>query len=403
MIEVLIDKALANIEFLSNQIGGRGSCTPEEKQAGEYVASKLTSLGIDNVRVEAFRSIPSTYWPYTLAFTIVFLGTSVALLSGERFGFLVATVLNSLGAWAMFAEIEFKPHWVRWLLPKANSQNVIARIPPTDQVQRRVVLCAHLDTHRTPIFFASTAWHRVFSFLVGLTFLSVLVGIFFFSIASWLDLGWARWISIFLLPVQAFALILCMQADFTPYSPGANDNASGVATLLALVEQVSQEPLKRTEVNLVFTGCEEVGAYGMSAYLDAHALELGYNAVYIVLDEVGLGVINYLTADGLVLKHKTHPQALKLARQVATKRNDLEIKEIVGIAYTDALPATKRGQIALTICTLPASEDQEQSHWHQMSDTIEFVNRTNLTQVYEYTWELLSHIDKESNQLLGFE
>ena len=117
---------------------------------------------------------------------------------------------------------------------------------------------------------------------------------------------------------------MCLQADFTPFSPGANDNASGVAVTLALAQHLQANPLAHTETYIALTGCEEVGAYGMAAYLEAHARQLGAETVYIILDQIGAGRIKFLTADGLLLKHKTHPQALRLAREIVARKPELK-------------------------------------------------------------------------------
>jgi hypothetical protein len=183
--------------------------------------------------------------------------------------------------------------------------------------------------------------------------------------------------------------------DFTSEAPGANDNASGVGVILALAERLAREPLANTEIWLAFTGCEEVAAYGMVAFLDAHAAELGPEAVYIILDQIGLGRLMILTSDGLIVKRKTHPQALELARKANDALPDLSVGDQVGIAYTDAAVATKRGLIALTVDALPPPGSDSTAHWHQMSDTLEHVEPEALASAHGFTWQLLREIDLE--------
>jgi Zn-dependent M28 family amino/carboxypeptidase len=149
-------------------------------------------------------------------------------------------------------------------------------------------------------------------------------------------------------------------------------------------------------VHFLFTGCEEVGDYGMHAFLDAHASQLSADTLYVILDEVGLGQIKYLTADGLLFKRKTHPTALALARSAALQRPELGVVEGVGVAYTDALAATRRKLPALTICTTPTSEQSGVSHWHQMSDVVAYVNANDLLRTYAFTWQILQGVDQAS-------
>jgi Peptidase family M28 len=391
-----LSRMLEDIRRLSETTGGRGSCTPGEHQAGEYAAEQLRQLGLQDVQIEQFLSIPSTYWPFGLAFAAALTGSLISLIYSGAGALLLGALFNGLGLWAMLAETEFASSWTHWILPKLNSQNVTARIPPSGQVKARAVLCAHIDSHRTPVFYSSNTWYILFSALIALTFLSMLVGTVGFSLGALLSWQWVRWFGLLVGVVQVFALGMCLHADFTPFSPGANDNASGVAVTLALAQQLLEKPLAHTEVHLALTGCEEVGAYGMAAYLEAHAGQLGPETVYIILDQVGAGRIKFLTADGLLLKHKTHPQALELARDIVARKPGLGAYEGVGLAYTDALRATKRGLIALTLCTVPADEAQSGSNWHQMTDTLEHVIPEDLEKTYQFTLEILQSVGRGS-------
>ncbi len=386
-------QTLAHVRHLSETIGDRGSCTPQVKRASEYVVDRLNLLGVRSILTQPFKAIPGTYYPYALSFGSALIGSMLALAFGNRYAFILAAFLNALGFFGMLAETEFTSSWVRWLLPKATTQNVMGVVSPTGAVHRRVVLNAHLDTHRTPIFYSSRKWHTLFSTLVGLTLLSMALGAVALGTSALFDWRWMRWLSLILAIVQIFALALCLHAEFTPFTPGANDNASGVGVILGLAERLIASPLNHTEVHLVFTDCEEAGAYGIQAYLDAHANELGEDTVYIVLDEVGNGTIKFLTEDGLVIKHKTHPYALELAHAASSACPEIRVFKGSGVAYTDALPVTKLGLIALTLCTLPPRGSGNESHWHQMSDTFEHIEPKDLTNTHDLTWQILKLVD----------
>jgi hypothetical protein len=389
-----IQKALAHIHYLSESIGGRGSCTTEERQAGEYVARQLRALSMKDVRSQDFEAVPSTYWGFALSFAAALTGSVLVVLVGGKGVLALASILSAAGVWGMLAETEFATSWVRWTLPRKPSQNVSGTIPPAGEVRRRVVLCAHVDSHRTPVFYSSNQWYMAFGFLVGLAFLSMAAGAALFGLGAAFGWVWVRWIAIGLAAVQLFGIVLCLHADFTPYSPGANDNASGVAVALMIAARLRQNPLAHTEVHFAFTGCEEVGDYGIAAYLDANAAHLGQDAFYVVLDEVGLGQLKYLSSDGLLLKHRTHPRALEIAREAVRRLPDLKAIEGAGLAYTDALQATKRGLIALTVCTVPAPKSGVESHWHRMTDRVETLNPDDLAATLQFTWTLLQVVDE---------
>lgn len=381
-----------HIQHLSETIGGRGSCTPNERRAAEYVHEKLRETGVSSVDFEEFKGAPSTYLPFILAFSAALLGTLIALVNGSRTALAVGALLNLLGVWAMFAESEFATNWTRWILPTVNTQNVTATIPPQGTVERQVVLCAHLDSHRTPIFYSTTTWQKIFGLAVRGAFLSMVLAALAFGLGALLSWNWLRWAGLLFGAVQIFVLALVISAEFTPYSPGANDNASGTGAILALAERLQQEPLIRTATNFIFTDCEETGVYGIIAYLDKHSDSLGKDAVYIMLDEVGAGQLKTVTEDGLILKHKTHPRAVQLARDAAEGLTS-SVVESAGEAYTDALPATKRGLIAVTVSSAFPNPDKASSHWHQMSDRIEFIDIQTLRDVHTFTWNILQAVD----------
>jgi hypothetical protein len=388
-------RALGHIRHLSEIIGGRGSCTPAERQAAEYAAEQMRLLGVSAVRLEPYRGAPSTYRPYALAFAAALLGTLLVWLMPGRPTALVAALLGISGAWGMLAETDFASNWMRGLLPKADSQNAVGILSPAGDVRHRAVLCAHLDTHRTPIFYSSQAWHTLFGFLVAGAFVGMVVGAAAYGLGALFGWPWVRWIGLAAAGMELFALVLCLHADFTPFSPGANDDASGVGVILALAERLSREPLACTEVWLAFTGCEEVASYGMDAFLDAHAAELGNDALYLIVDQVGMGRLMVLTIDGLILKRKTHPRALEVARRAKEALPDIQVGDQVGIAYTDAAVATKRGLVSLTVDALPPPGADGAAHWHQMSDTLEHVDRAALADAHAFTWQVLQELDAE--------
>ncbi len=389
------DAALRHVRHLAEVIGPRGSSTPKAREAAEWAAGELRRLGARDVRLEPFSGVTSTYRPYALSLGTAVVGALVALLGGRRGrgALAVGAMLSGLGVAGMLAEADLEPGWTRRFVPRQETANVVARIPASREARRRVVLCAHLDTHRTPLAYSSPTWHRLFGALVGGSFASMAAGVGALGLGALL--GWRplRWAAALVLPAEVASLGLCVQADLTPYSAGANDDASGVGVCLALAARLADEPLEETEVWVALVDDEECGSHGMAAFLDAHAGELGADAVYVILDMVGQGHMLYLANDGLIVKHPTHPKALDLGRRARDARPDLNVREGPGLAYTDALVATKRGLIALTVCCYLPEGSTEVSHWHQVSDTMEHVDPSALGEAAEFAWEVLGLVD----------
>jgi hypothetical protein len=105
-------------------------------------------------------------------------------------------------------------------------------------------------------------------------------------------------------------IILAAHLDHLGYSPllmpGANDNASGVAVVMAVAESLSRfEPHPRRSVAFVFFGAEEQGVMGSEFYLQHPPLLLKNVKALVNLDGVGRG--SKLTA----LAAKNYPELWK--------------------------------------------------------------------------------------------
>ncbi|HET6551839.1 MAG TPA: M28 family peptidase, partial [Solirubrobacter sp.] len=96
----------------------------------------------------------------------------------------------------------------------------------------------------------------------------------------------------------ARCLVIAMaHTDSVPPAPGADDNASGVGTLVALARALSAGPAPRCDVWLVATGSEERPYTGTPNHLGASALvrrlkrqdRLQDVKLALSLDEVGRG------------------------------------------------------------------------------------------------------------------
>ena len=101
-----------------------------------------------------------------------------------------------------------------------------------------------------------------------------------------------------------------------------------------------------------------------------------------------------LTADGLILKHPTHPRALEAARAAHSALPGLALSEKTGIAYTDALVATRRGLPALTVVALPRGGVE--AHWHQVSDRPEHVELQALADACAFAGQILKQLDGDA-------
>ena len=397
-VERHVDDALEHLRHLTIDIGPRPSTRDGEGRAAQYAAGVMQASGLRDVRCEPFQSGRSTYRPYAMAIGVGLVGNLIYLFMPHRDTAFAAVALNGLGALGFFREANFDDNWMRHLLPRHSSQNVVGVIPPREERRKRAVLVAHIDSHRTPIFYGNPVWARIFSPLAA----GALASLGLSGIAAAWGLGvegsHLEWVQRLAIVVQVLVLGLLIHADTTPYTAGANDNASGAATVLALAQHLAEEPLRHTEVWVVNTGCEEVGAGGIAALLRAHGdtLREGY---FLNFDMIGIGSPGLLTREGVLQSYRPDPRLLDLARQVAAQHPGLIAGEHQGGAYTDIGVVIKRGFRGLVIDSIvpqrhPAKD--RMGYWHQREDTYDKIEPDCLAKAHLFGWAILQCIDQDA-------
>ena len=364
--------AMDHVRHLVEMIGPRGSTTAEEKEAALYSHKRLAGFGLLPT-TEPFRSARSAWLPAALFWSLV-LASGFIFLGGGWLRAVIALVLAVTGLASILLELTFRPNLLRWVLPKGESQNVWARIEAKSEARKQVVLVAHLDSHRTPLVFSSRTWVRWFERLVpiGMAFVVLLIVIFALGIVF--PLPWLQPLAMGLMVVALGMLILMLQADFTAYSPGANDNASGIGVVLSLAEQLVENPLEHTAVWIVLTGCEEVGCYGSDHFIRRHRNDLG-SAAWITIDTVGSygGVPVFLSQETFLSTAKSDEQLLETMRDISQRHPDLHAHEIsMKGSYTDGAIGFKHGLRVLTLESHQA--DGTLSNWHRPTDTIDAIS-----------------------------
>jgi hypothetical protein len=386
--------AMEHITEFSREIGPRGSTTAEEKRAAEYAAEVLKRCGLD-AQIRPFASARSAWYPFAL-FSGMMLIALASFLVGGQIGSLVAPALGAISVASVLLELAFRPNPLRWMLPRAESQNVFARIPCRDDAHRRVVLVGHLDTHRTPLVFSSDTWLQVFRIIIPLGLLASVVLLAMFAAGVVIGHGPWRWFALAPGLLLVGILAVSLQADLTPFSEGANDNGSGAGIVLSLAEDLATNPLRETDVSVVLTGCEEVGCYGAEAFLRNHADGLS-GAFWLTLDNVGgeETTLGYLTQETFLLNTHSDPELLRIAGSIASERPELMARphRFRG-AYTEGAIGRKHGLRVLTlIATRPNGSVPE---WHRPTDVLDRVSEGAVTRCEAFVKELLARIDESA-------
>ncbi len=383
--------ALRHIDHLARVIGPRGTCTPQERQASDYCRRVLEDLGYA-VRAQTFRAARSGWAPYSI-------GSGLLLLSLIVFAALPAAIGRPLAALvavsvmlSTFLELMFRPNPLAWVVPKGWSQNVYAVAAPSGEPRRSVVISGHVDTHRTPVAMASPRAFRVFQGLVTLGVIA-LVALSVLLILLWIQ-PQPLWRELTRLPalIVAVVFVVTLQPEFSPYVPGANDNASGAAAVLALAARLTAEPLKHTRVWLLNSGAEETGATGPVQLLRRHP-ELK-DADWLVLDTIagpGAGPC-LIVAEHLLLPLRADPTLLAAARAVASSRPNLDAYE----HYYRGLFSEHSPLVVASCRSLALINFTPQGvlpNWHRPTDTVANIDPDVLDRTEQFVWDLLQLLD----------
>jgi acetylornithine deacetylase/succinyl-diaminopimelate desuccinylase-like protein len=331
----------------------RGSAAEDKPQVA-WLERRLRDAGAHEVHTESFRfqRRPSRYVAHTVA------GLTAAALGGPAGAGLAAATLASVEL-----EASGRSRWSARFLPAGEGANVVARVPAAGEPERTVVFLAHHDAQRSGLLWRLPRGKEPYALggqiALGAIALGCLIGSRVLRVLGGL--------------VMAVATLLGLDIARNRVVPGANDNATGVASLIALVAAFARDPLERTDVIAVFTDCEEVGLGGSAAWVDAHRDELQPASTLVVsLDTLGSGEPAVVGRDGALTAHysrDTQDWADRGALRAAVpppRRADL-------IASTDAIVAQHAGLRALSLVSID-ERGTLGPHYHQPTDRPEYVD-----------------------------
>jgi hypothetical protein len=384
-----MSKLLDDVQHLAGTIGPRGTGTPAESAAADYVSRRLADLGLAPAKF-TFRSVPSQN-AFPLAVSALALLATVIYPLGWTVTRWLAVFLSLGAAWLLWQTIrnaEFNP--LMTLLPKVNSQNIEARLQPKkDKPHRKAVILAHIDTNRCRLVWQSLSVRSIEP-MTWLT-LAVPVGMSAFYLVGAILGGiiwW--WLSLPFAVYQLGTIITLIRDDRTPYSSGAHDNAASVAVALEVARRLASEPLENTEVWFVFDGAEETDHAGTLDLLRRHGKDLR-EAYFFGLEGLGSGEIVYLTRQGVIAYYRPTPDLLEAAQSVAASRPELSFGPAEMVAEDDVRALRGRGYRAICI----AGRDPQTGilpRWHRPDDTPEFVSEETMSRAADILCAMLKEM-----------
>lgn len=357
---------------------GRYAGTDAERRAARHLVSRLRELGRD-ADTEPTRVRPAYAFTHLVH---AVLGVVASVLS--VYVPIAGAALALVAALSAFGDLTGSFFLLRGLTGPRASQNVVS--DEDEGKPGRLILVAHYDAARSGLVFNPRFGRR----RIGLSvyFWSLMAILIFTTLrlfgieAVWLTVLQFVPTVILIVAVPLFADIMLSQVV-----PGANDNASGVATVLRLAERYGGA-LEHFDVTIVLTGAEEGFALGMRDWIKRHRDELDPESTAILcVDMAGYGTPKYATKEGFVFPSAYHPALIELAADVDGA------KPYVSRSVTDSYAARSAGLPALRISALGARD--ETPHYHQPTDTPDRIDPDALTRTYEFCCALIERIDAE--------
>jgi hypothetical protein len=385
-----VSEWLAYVKALAVGIGPRGPTREGERRGAEYAKSSFSRSGLQPVW-ETFRSARSPFQPHILGSFIVLVAFGIFPLSGAVTAG-IAALLTVTVIVSQLQELAFRDNLLRALVPKAESQNVFAVIPPKSKHVRDLVLVGHVDTQRTPLVFRTHAWVRVFDKFTMVSFTAFVWQAIDFILAMIFTLPWA-WLSS--IPTAACAAMLaaiCIEAECTPFTAGANDNASSVGLLLTLARRLAMHPLERTRVFFVVTGCEEVEHAGMIDFYQRHRSELKAPRA-IVFELIGCAGPSWLVKEGIIVPFRSDPQLRRTAERLASEHPEWNAyPSSVSGGNTEVADAVHFKVPAIALGGM--TKDRILPYWHQRQDTFDKMDPEVMARSWKMTLALIQEIDR---------
>ncbi|MFZ6026281.1 MAG: M28 family peptidase [Chloroflexota bacterium] len=385
-------KALRHAQNIAARApGGRGSATASETHAADYIRHQLAGLGITDVRTHEFRGLRSANLFIALAFGFSLLGHAAYGLLRPPLGAWSLLVVAAAFAFSLFLLVRkytFRPYPFAAALPHGPSQNVLARIPATGEPGEKIVLLAHLDTHRAVWWYAGDRLVKGYLLATPVAVGGVFLAPLFYLVAALAGIDLLAWLAFPFACLHFIAWFTGVTADLGPNSPGANDNASAIGTVLALAERLQAEPLPHTEVWLAFTGCEETGAEGMCALLDEQG-DLFEGAFFLDFEMVGIGSrLVYVQKEGIVFPRRIPPRAERRILDAGASF-DLRPVRMAGFGALTEIGAVlaRGGQGVCLMAQRPGSPLPPE--WHRLSDTADRLELAALERIHELAWGVL--------------
>lgn len=345
----------------------RPSASAGEREAAEWLLARLSEHGAHG-DIEASPAHGTYWWPLGIAAAT---GIAAGLLSlrGRRgLGGLLAGLATA-------AAIDDMPpsgnRILRRALPQGERAQVVAELGPGD-AERTAVVHAHHDAPRSGTLYSPAIPEVLFerilprgaidSFDTSPPLMWPVVG-GQLAVAVGSGLGSRALVRLGTAVAAGTAITL---ADVAAHETvqGANDNATGVAALVALARAFAEMPTKTVRVLLVSTS-EEATCDGMAEFARHHFPELPRERTFFLsLDSLGSPQLLVLRGEGVLRMHEYPARSLELLDGLADELGIELVPNLRTRNATDGCVPLAAGYQCASLSSCTHLKQISNYHWH---------------------------------------
>jgi len=370
----------------------RPTASQGERRAAEWLLAKLREHGARG-EIELDRAHGTFWWPLGLAAAGAMLA-GIATLRGRRA--LGGALAAAIGA-AALDDLPPGERRFRRLLPQKTATTVVTEMGPAD-AERTVVLVAHHDAAHAGLVYHPAIPDLVFGrapWLIERVNTSPALFAPVVAIPALIAGGAAtgnRGLTKAGIALAAASMAVLADIGSRETVTGANDNATGVALLVAMARALAERPTENVRVMLVSTS-EEALCEGMQAFARRHFAELPRERTFFLsVDTLGSPHLLVLRGEGMIRMREYPARSLGVLDGMA---DELGIDLFPNLRLrnaTDGVFPLAAGYECASLCSCTGLKQPANYHWP--TDVPENVDYGTVADAVRLTESLVRRLDE---------
>ena len=384
------------VKTVIDEIGPRPSCSEDEKRLGRLLVEEWKSI-CDRIDVETFTCSPSAFLGFIPLAVLLYFAAVILYWFFPPLSLVMITIMLSVS----ILELNYR-EFVDFLFPRKQGENIIGVIQPKGEVNRRVVVSAHLDSA-----YEFNLFYYLKNAAIPILAIAILGLVMAFggSLAKTIAYGTgtdnAQVFTVIGIITVALSPVVGLLLFFHTYRPvpGAMDNMAGIAVVSGLGKYLNEAKSngnwlpEKTEVVLLATSSEEAGLRGAKRYVSKHLTEMKETPTYGLLldciyDEKFLTVAKREIFTGATHDH----DMVKMAQEVAAIHSWPIAAKVIPVGATDASAFSLRG--IPSICLLCQDISRLVPNYHTRNDTYEYIRPESLSVSLQVVIDMIERIDR---------